>query len=51
LNIKRQVVSKQVSALGWSQYIGAESAWRIIFQNYVDNLIGAKNDISQAHQP
>jgi hypothetical protein len=48
LEIKRQVVSKQVSALGWSPYIGAESAWRIILQNYADSLIGAKNDLSQA---
>ena len=49
LKIKRQVVSKQASALGWPQYIGAESAWRLILQNYADSLIGAKNDISQAH--
>jgi len=49
LKIKRQVVSKQVSASGWPRYIGAESAWHIILQNYADSLIGTKNDISQAH--
>jgi hypothetical protein len=45
LKIKRQVVSKQVSASGWPQYFGAESAWRIILQNYADSLIGANHDI------
>ena len=41
--IKRQVVSKQVAASGWVPYAGAESAWRIILQDYVDPMIGRKS--------
>lgn len=42
LKIKRQVVSKQVSASGWMPYISAERAWRIILQDFVDPLISEK---------
>jgi hypothetical protein len=42
LRIKRQVVSKQVSASGSVIYIGAEKAWDIIFRDYVDPLIRKK---------
>jgi hypothetical protein len=42
LKITPQVVSKQVSALGWAPYISAERAWHIILQDSVDPLIGEK---------
>jgi hypothetical protein len=40
LRITQQAVSKQSRALGWSAYAEAASAWRIIFERYVDPKIG-----------
>lgn len=36
LQISQQAVSKQVIAFGWSPYAEAESAWRILFERYVN---------------
>jgi hypothetical protein len=36
LQIFQQVVSKQVLAFGWWPYTEAESAWRILFERYVN---------------
>jgi SatD family (SatD) len=40
LRVSRQVISKQVASAGWVAYHSAESAWRIILQDYVDPMIG-----------
>jgi hypothetical protein len=39
LRIRKQVVSRQVHASGYSQYIAAERAWRIILEKQVDRLL------------
>ncbi len=39
LKIRKQVVSRQVHASGYSQYIAAERAWRIILEKQVDRLL------------
>jgi len=43
LRIRKQVVSRQVHASGYSQYIAAEGAWRIILENQVDRLLFPKH--------
>ena len=42
LGVSRQVISKQAAAIGWSAYRSGENAWRIIFRDYVDPMIGPK---------
>jgi len=42
LGVSRQVISKQVAATGWSAYRSGENAWRIIFRDHVDPMIGSK---------
>jgi SatD family (SatD) len=38
LGITRQAVSKQVVSTGWWAYTEAESAWRILFERYVNPM-------------
>ena len=40
MKITRQAVSKQVVSAGLQPYLECEAAWRVIFQEYVDPLIG-----------
>ena len=40
LGVSRQVISKQVAALGWPAYSSGENSWRIILRDYVDPRIG-----------
>lgn len=40
LGVSRQVISKQVAALGWAAYGSGENAWRIILRDYVEPRIG-----------
>jgi SatD family (SatD) len=49
LRIKRQVVSKQVSASGYAHYMSADRAWRMLLQKQIDPLLGSKHDLSQNH--
>jgi hypothetical protein len=43
LEITQQAVSKQVIAFGWWPYTEAESAWRILFERYVNPNLEKKN--------
>ena len=43
LRIKKQVVSRQVLAAGWFQYIAAENAWRMILEKEIDPLLASKH--------
>lgn len=42
LRVSRQLVSKQVAALGWKAYAAGENAWRIILRDYVDPMVHNK---------
>ncbi len=42
LGVSRQVISKQVAAIGWTAYASGENAWGIILRDYVDPMIGSK---------
>ncbi len=48
LKITKQVVSRQVLASGWLQYIAAENAWRMILQKQVDPLLGFRHGLSRS---
>ena len=43
LRITQQAVSKQARALGWAAYAEAASAWRTVFEKYVDPKIERKH--------
>ena len=47
--VSRQVISKQVAALGWPTYSGGENSWRIILRDYVDPRIGIRHDSCKDH--
>lgn len=43
LNITRQAISKQVVSIGWSPYVEAEEAWRILLERYINSMIAKRN--------
>jgi hypothetical protein len=49
LQISQQAVSKQVIAFGWWPYTDAESAWRILFERYVNPNLEKKNAKHRRH--
>ncbi len=49
LRIRPQVVSRQAIAAGWPQYLGAETAWRMILHRQVDPLLESRHGASQRH--
>jgi hypothetical protein len=49
LEIKKQVVSRQVLASGSYPYLAADNAWRMILQKQADPLLGSKHGFSKNH--
>lgn len=50
LQISQQAVSKQVLAFGWWPYTEAESAWRLLFDRYVNPNFGKNHAKHRRHR-
>jgi hypothetical protein len=47
LQIKRQVVSRQIRAAGCYQYIDGENAWSVLLQKQVNPLLGLRSVVTR----